>query len=660
MTTRPIGAPDPTLGTGQLKRAQRDATRPLNEADLPAPPKLKAPTDANLARPRGLTAGLPAGGPEILAKHEALAAKKLELAKKEMELRAQQNQPKGLWERFTGGVSDLWNKTTGEVNSLKAQVAKLEGEVASHVSDTASSIGHWTADAAHEVAHVATEAAHVVGQAATAVGHGAKAAYEAAEHGDGVMSSLEKGIDTTGKEMATDVLNPMLDQSTLGASDQFKDADDDLGPLLTNRLAIGESASIKIEAGATLPFEALGIPNAKLDVGGTLEIKRVQKTDANGSLIQEPKDALGNPPTELKVTLTVEGRAGAFYSAEAGLQVGADVGEKTVGLNASLRAEAEAGATGKVAYTFSFDPQKKEDMQAMTGMIKATAETGAVAMVPGLGAVLGGAEALRHADDFKAFGAHLESMTGEGGLYVEADASASADLGIFEKNDEDEATGKTQKGYTELNHEETLADQMLLNAGALETSIGADAKVGSSTNYRTGEHTVYVSLGAAANASANLAGMGTEGDAGANRKLAMVYDRDGKLKSVKIEQEVSKAKFAGIRTNVEDIYGRQINPGMLADLGESDSVKISYELKPEHLHELQGLLEGNAQQKAQGVKELASLTITPDNVRLKKGDLVAIHHDTFELGGAFALKLGAVAGVRAKLTLAHGQETTVE
>lgn len=669
MSTRPLGAPDPTSGTGALQRTQRAATQPLTPPQ-PVEPQPRAVVDANLARGRLLHPGSPSGGPEILAKQEELAAKRLELAKREMELRAQQ--PTSLFARFTSSLSELWAKAKNEVSGLRDEVAKLEHEVANfasqavhEVADTVSSATSAAVEkvkeVGHEVYHVAESVVDAADKTADAVAHGAREAYRSYDRGEGVMTALETGIETTGADVAKAVINPLLDRSALGGADEFEDAGEGLGALLTNRLAIGESASIKIEAGATLPTEALGLPNAKLDAGGTLEIRRVQKTDEQGHLITEPKDAKGNPPSELKVTLSLEGRAGGAYSAEVGVQAGFTAGDKTVGVNASLRAEAEAGAAGKVSYTFAFDPSKQQDMQTLTGMVKATAETGAVGMIPGLGAVLGTVEAARHAEDFKSFGRHLESFTGEGGLYAQANASASADLGIFGANDVNEKTGKRDKAYTEVGEEETLADQMLLNVGALEAGLGGDARVGAKTNYRTGDQTYYVKVGGQVNASAEALGVaGGEAGLEANRKLAVTYDREGNLKSVRIEQEVTKERFEGLRNTVEDIYGRPLSEGFIAQVGESDTMRISYELKPEHRERLAGMLQGSMTDRAKAMKELAGLTISPDNVRLQKGDLVAVHHDTFELGGAFAVKLGAVAGVRAKLTLDRGQETAVD
>lgn len=626
MSTKPIGLEG---GTGPLRpRTPTGFLTPPPQAPVPTP----ARRSGDLNRVAGRTGQPPAAtgaAANLLAKQEALMAKKLELAKRQMELKAKE-EPKGMWDRMTGWAEKVFDKAKHEAKELGQQISSLEAEIE----------------------ELAKDGAH-------AISDGVSATAKSLRSGKGVLDSLEAGVDAAGASLATEIVSPMLDRTALGKGDQAADKHDLLGPVLTNRLAMGESAHIKLEAGATLPLEALGIPNARIDGGGTLEIKRVPKLGPDGEPLTGPKDSMGMPPSELKVTVTLEGQAGAFYSAEVGVQAGVDVGNLTVGPQASARAEAEAGLKGKAAVTFSFDPQNTQDMNALGGMIKATAETGALSAFPGIGPFLGSAEAIKNAGAFREFGRRIESVEGEGGLYAQANASLSADVGLFEKLDADKA-GKTQKAYTDKGSELTTFDELCKNLGALEGAVGGEAKVGGKVNLKTGEKTLYVTMQGAAHAGANIAALGKDANVEANRKLALTYDRDGKLTSVRVQTEVSKEQFQGIKSTVEDIYGRPLKPGLVAGIGEEDKVRISYELKPEHRERLAGLLQGSVGDKAKALKELANITIDPKNVKLSQGDVVAVHQDSFTVGGSVRVSMGAVAGVRARLTLARAQESIVD
>jgi len=627
MATSPIGLDG---GTGPIRPRTPTGFPNAPQPLAPEHPPLRRRSDDNRVAGRAGDAPQATGATAaLLAKQDELSAKKLELAKKQMELKAKE-EPKGLWNRMTSWAENVFDKAKQEVHDLGRQIATLESEIE----------------------EIAKDGAHAISDGVTATAASLRS-------GKGVLDSLEAGVDAAGTTVAKEIISPMLDRSALGKGNEAADKHDVLGPVLTNRLAMGESAMIKLEAGATLPLEALGIPNARIDGGGTLEIKRMPKLGPDGEPLTEPKDAQGMPPSELKVTVTLEGQAGAFYSAEAGVQAGLDVGNHTVGLNASARAEAEAGLKGKVAVTFSFDPQKTEDMNALGGMIKATAETGALGTFPGLGPFLGSAEAVRHADDFRQFGRRIESVEGEGGLYTQANASLSADVGLFEKLDANEA-GKTEKTYTDKNSELTTFDELCKNIGALEGALGGEAKLGGKVNLRTGEKTVYVSLQGAAHAGAYLAELGKDADAAANRKLALTYSKEGTLTSVRVQDEVTKSQFEGIKGTVEDIYGRPLNQGLVAGIGEEDKVRISYELKPEHRERIAKMLEGTVSEKASAMKELTGITIDPNTVKLNQGDVVAVHQDTFTIGGSMRVSMGAVAGVRARLTLGRGQESVVD
>ncbi len=625
MATNPLNG-----GTGPIRpRLPNAATAPL-QPQAPQQAPARRPADANQVAGRGRQT-LQATGAEAskLAKEEQLSKLKAEMAKRQMELRSQEA-PKSVWDRVTSWAENVFDKAKQEVKELGQQIATLEAEIGEIAKDGAQ-----------------------------AISDGVSATSRSLREGKGVLDSLEDGVDAAGTTIAREIVSPMLDRTALGAGDQAEDKHDLLGPVLTNRLAMGESASIKLEAGATLPLQALGIPNARIDGGGTLEVRRVPKLGPDGQALTEPKDAKGMPPSELKVTVTVEGQAGAFYSAEVGMQAGIDVGDRTIGPQASARAEAEAGLKGKASITFSFDPQNVADMDALGGMIKATAETGALSTFPGLGPFLGSAEAVRNADAFREFGRRAESVEGQGSLYAQANASLSADVGVWEGLGKTEA-GKAQKTYTDKGSEVVTLDELCKNIGALEGAVGGQLGVGGRVNLRTGEKTVFIDVQGSAHAGAYLANLGKDADVGASRRLALTYNREGELTSVRVNQEVSKSQFEGIKSTVEDIYGRPLNEGLVAGIGEEDKVRISYELKPEHRERIAAMLQGSAMEKAGAVRELAGMTIDPNTVKLKQGDVVAVHIDNFSVGGSLRLSAGAVAGVRAKLTLSRGQESVVD
>jgi len=618
----------------------RPGTAPL-KAPVPAPAKPAPEPDRSKLSGHGQPSE-PTAMRDLLAAQQALSAKKQALALKEMAARNQAAEKPGLFQRVRNAWNSMVDGAAKELDGLRAEVAAME----------------------NKVTELASEGAHLVAQGAKATAHavrdGVNATADGYRQGHGVIGALGDGAGAAGTTMAKEVINPMLDRSSLGKADEYRDKDGALGELLTNRLAVGESASLKIEAGATLPFEALGLPNARLDGGGTLEVKRVAKLGPDGKPLTEPKDDKGNGPTELKVKLSLEGRAGAFYSAEVGTQAGATVGEKTLGFNASARAEAEAGLTGKVEFTFSFDPQNQKDMDSLTGMIKATAETGAAAAIPGIGPLLGSASAVSNAKNFAAFGKHLESVDGSGGLYAQATASAAADVGMFAATDKNAVTGKRDKTYREKNEEETSVDQFVADLGLLEASIGGQGKVGGKQNLRTGEKTFYVEGLGALSGAASVLGAGTEGSAAVNRRLAVTYDKAGKLSSVRIEDTIDAEKFKGLRTSIEDIYGRPLSSGAVAGLSEKDTIKVSYEVKPEVLASLQKKLGGSAADRASALKELGRLAVTKDTVKLNVGDVTATTTNALSFGGSVKVAAGAVAGLRGKVTLARGQDRVLD
>jgi hypothetical protein len=612
---------------------------------------------------------LPPGNSAVDAKRQELSEKKLKLTQLQLEVNSAQaeaekkkaeseNQP--LWKRAINGVvdfveervSNIVNTLKDEVTGLADQIAKLEKEI--------------------------EEAVETGGDLLSA---GIQEYKESRAEGQGLLDSIKDGVGVSGKKLYDDVIDPRLDKSVLGQDDVFADQGaGKLGPVLTNRLGIGESVSIKIEAGATIPLEEFGIPNAKVDAGGTLSISRVPKLDADGKVITEPKDAKGNPPTELKVTMELEGRAGAGYSASVGFDSTVKMGNYEAGIKAGAEAEAEAGLTGKVAFSFAFNPNDSKDMGVLSGMMQMAGTAGAENAIPGIGTVLSGQTLLEGKELAKEFGKHLYSVDGEGGLYAQATASASAQIGIFKGEGEHEeagdsvqpeetktwgrkaadagkdfVAGKVQDKVDSV--EGSILEQLQLQIGNVSAGLGGEGKVGGSVNFRTGERTLTVKLDGKAEASLGVLGYGKgEGVAG-NRTVALTYNEDGTLKGVKLHQEMSKEKFEGIRTTVEDIFGRPIDEGVIAQLGTKDTVKVSYDLKASEVAKVQQQMD--EQGIMGGLAYATTRQINKSTVDLKDRSVVATKETTAEFKAGFKLSLGAEIGLRGGVTLGHEQETVL-
>lgn len=670
MTNRRIDTRNLVGGTQPLTRS---TSKPLPQpaSPSPAPAAKKTSELKDKASVTGRNMELPTSTSEVDAKRQELSDKKLKLTQLQLELKAAEaekekkkaeTESKPFWKRAVNAaadfvserVSNIANTLKDEVKGLKEQISKLEKEL-EEVVETGSNV----------------------------ISAGVKEFKESRAEGQGLWDSVKDAAEVAGQKIYDDVIDPRLDKSVLGADDVFNDKGaGKLGPLLTNRLAIGESVSIKIEAGTTLPLEALGIPNAKIDAGGTLKVTRVPKTDANGNILEEPKDELGNPPTELKVRLELEGRAGASYSANVGFDATVKGGRYEAGVKAGAYAEAEAGATGKIGFDFTFDPNSKDDMSVLTGMMKLTGEAALESAVPGLGAVMAAGTVLEGKELIQEFGKHLYAIDGEGGLYAQATASASAQVGIFKaKPEKKEAEGSEEtqseetktwgrkavdkskewatekvKGKAE-DIEGSVLKQLQVQLGSLSASLGGDATIKGSVNFRTGDRTLTVRLDGKAEASLGVFGWGEGGAAGKTRSVALTYDKDGNLKGVKLQEEMSKEKFEGIRTTVEDIYGRPIDQGIIAQISTSDTVKVSYDLKPGEVEKVRKMMEEKGM--AGGLSHAATLPIDKNTVALSERSVVSVRQTAAEFKAGFSLSLGAEIGLRGGVTFAHEQETVL-
>lgn len=659
MTNRRLDSGYPASGTQPLPRS---ISQPLAQPPAPPAPLKPGPVkDANTAS--GRLFELPRTAAPLDAKRQELADKKLKLTQLQMEInsaKAETEKKKEaaakepLWKRALNSVADsaqsLWSKAKEEVNDLKDQISKLEKEL-DEALETGTAI----------------------------VSAGVKEYRESRAEGQSLLSSIKDAAEVSGKKVYDDVIDPRLDRSVLGADDEYDDkAAGKLGPLLTNRLSIGESVSLKIEAGTTIPLEEFGIPNAKIDAGGTLSIARMPKTDAKGNVLTEPKDANGNPPTELKVTMELEGRAGASYSARVGFDATVKAGGYEAGVKASAGAEAEAGATGRVAFSFAFDPNDSESMGVLSGMVSMAGSAGAESAIPGIGSALAGKTLISNAGLISDFAKHLYSVDGEGGLYAQATASASAQVGIFKGRSEasepeeakepeaksfgkkvtdagkDYVKGKVQDKIDEV--EGSALDKLQFQIGSLSASLGGQGTIGGQVNYRTGERTLNVQLDGKARASIGVLGYGKGEAASGNRTVSLTYDKDGQLKSVKLHEEMSKEKFEGIRTTVEDIFGRPIDNGVIAQVSTTDAVRVTYELKPAEVAKVAAAMAKNP---AEGIGYATTRPVSKETVEIKDRSVLAIKRTAAEFKVGFNLSLGAELGVRAGVTLAHEQETVL-
>ncbi len=653
--------------TGGTQPLSRSTSQPLSQPPAPPAPK-KPPVAADQSDVSGRQRDLAPANTELDAKRQELSEKKLKLTQLQLEVNSAQaeadkkkaeteNLP--LWKRALNGVVDfVEDRVSGIVNTLKDEVTGL----------------------ADQIAKLENEIEEAVKTGGEVLSAGVQEYSASRNEGQGMLDSIKDAANVSGKKLYDDVIDPTLDKSVLGTDDAYQDKGvGKLGPLLTNRLSVGESASIKIEAGATIPLEEFGIPNAKIDAGGTLKVTRMPKIGADGQVVSEPKDANGNPPTELKVTLELEGRAGASYSANVGFDGTIKAGSYEAGLKAGANAEAEAGLTGKISLSFAFDPNDGKDMDVLTGMMQLAGTAGAESAIPGIGTVMAGKTALEGKELIKEFGDHLYSLDGEGGLYAQASASASAQVGIFkgEGPEEPEAeaapaetkswgrkltdagkdyvTGQVQGKVEDV--EGSILEQLQLEIGNVSASLGGEGKVGGSVNFRTGERTLNVKLDAKAEAALGILGWGQGAGGSADRSVAITYNKDGSLKGVKLQESMSKEKFEGIRTTVEDIFGRPIDEGVIAQISTKDTVKVSYELKASEVAKVQQALESKG--LVEGLAYATTRPIDKNTVMLKDRSVVSVKQTAAEFKAGFKLSLGAEIGARGGVTLAHEQETVL-
>ena len=561
---------------------------------------------------------------------------------------------------FTTEVKGVEKAEEPKQEEDKGFFGKLWGSVKSVATDT------W--DGAKKV--VSTAAA-VVTTTADVVGAGIAETAQSLKDGQGLFDSIGDGFEAGGKKLYDEVIDPTLDKSVLGEDNEFQDKGAGaLGPILTNRLAVGESVDIRIEAGATIPTELIGAPNVKVDGGGTLKVKRVEALDENNKPIIG-KD--GKPETRIEVEMQLDGRVGGSYSANVGFDATGKVGRYDVGVKAMAEAEAEAGLTGKLNLKLRFNPDSPEEMGNLGAMMKATAATGAAVAVPGIGAVFAGMSTEDYKRSMDTLPKHLESFGGEGGLYAQANASAEVGAGVFKGDREDKADGAEKKGNAATNFikdqavgkaeevEEGVLEHLKLDLANISAGAGGEVKVGASKNFRTGERTISLSAEGSVRGQAGALGVGTGGELNGARKLDMVLDKNGELKGINVQQKMTKEEFLALRTTVEDVFGRPIDEGFIARMSESDTITINYQVKPEVLAEIKRkAATGDPRALSEAAGTVLAAAITKDRFKLDQGAITATHRDEFALKGGLDAAFGAQIGIRGGITLGHEQETKVQ
>jgi hypothetical protein len=440
-----------------------------------------------------------------------------------------------------------------------------------------------------------------------------------------------------------------LDKSPLGEDAEYsQEKTGALGDLITNRLEVGESAYVKLDADAS-------INGVQLGAGAELSIKRVPATDAKGEPKLEPLDEHGLPPTDLQVTLLVDANAGVGLSAEFGVGGSIDKGPDSIygnDINAGAKAQAsasvEAGVQAQAEFTFTFDPNSQKDMDDLTGVLGATAKTA----LPGIG-MLAAPDAAKAAKDF---GSHLTSVRGEVGVYATAQASASVSLGNIGEGDHGQggevrvmgkdgkegqlkASGNRIINETEEQEEEgkdyglkgTAAgmalDQANLNLGELTAGISGEVNVGAEHNFRTGETKVYLNVQGDARASAStVADLSKGGSLEGNRTIALTL-KNGELQGIDVTEKMSSSKFQGIGD--QDVR-RRLDSQFMAQVEESDSVSITRSYTPDALAAFK---QKAGDKPSAALGDLANSLASPDpNEKLRVSDIKTTKSSEFNLG----------------------------
>jgi hypothetical protein len=443
------------------------------------------------------------------------------------------------------------------------------------------------------------------------------------------------------------IVLPALDATVLAGRAHADKGMGPLGPVLTERLAVGEAVSIQVEAGVTLPTEFTGAPNMKLDSGGTLSIRRVEARDAQDQPILDP--ATGQPATRLEVQLEYENRTGGAYEVEAGVNAGVTVGEQRVGLTAQAGAEVEAGIAPKTTLTTRLDPDDPASGATLANVLNSVTKMSGLDAVPGLAQAL---ERAAGGPPPPAGNVIFESITRAVDLYAAASANATLDAGV--RRAEDGASGLVQQIDPDAG--KGLAGLFKLTAAALAASAGGEVGVETTRNGRTGEETLSFSVAGEANANATLLNQGVGVQGASKRSIDMVI-KDGKLQGVNVTATFTKEEFDAVRNTVEDVYGRPLDEGFMADASSEDQVSVTMAVRPEVLAKVKRQLESGDPQEAQGAMQtLLGIGLRRSEVSLQEGSIQRTHREEFKLGIDFGASLLGKLESRYGITLGHEQQ----
>lgn len=520
-------------------------------------------------------------------------------------------------------------------------------------------------DGIKEAVSGATEVAGAVGNVikagVDAVGDGIQEIKESREEGQGLLESIQDGLRVSGQTLYRQGVDPLLDKSVLGADNEANDQGvGALGPLLTNRLAVGESVDFTIEAGATLPTQLVGAPNIKADGGGTLRLKRVIALDANDQPLIDP--VTQKPETRLEIELIASGKVGGAYSAKVGFKAKGEVGQFEAGIEAQAVAEAEAGLTGSVSIKLHVDPDSPEQMSGLTALMKTTANNSALAQIPGIGAVFGKMSEAEQRAALSRSATYIESVSGSGGMYLAASARTSLEAGL--EAAEAEPSGASLKDvakeWVKETATEAIAEELNFNPAGASASVAADFQVSQEVNLRNSTRTVSVSGGAGAELNANLLAAGGGVNANSNRQVDFVFSPAGELQDVNIQQTFTKEEFLALQNTLEDFYGRPFDEGFILKAQSSDSITVNFSIRPEVLAGIkQQLANGSPGAIAQAAKTVLTAAISKNEVLVKQGDVIATTREEFSVGGSAEVAFFGVLAGRARITAGHQQESKV-
>lgn len=499
----------------------------------------------------------------------------------------------GFFGRLWGGIKDAGKSVANEAEAVAKKVDKGIDYVADKVEDSA----HYVANKVEEGVDYVVDA-----------------------------------VEDSAKDLYKSVIDPKLDNSVLGKDDEFSgEKTGALGDALTNRLDVGESVSVRLEAQAR-------INGVEVGAGAMLEVKRVQRTDANGEPVEEPKDAKGRPPTELEVTVLADARVGASLALDApALSGGKGIkGDRNLGVHAEAGIELRAGVQAQGEMKFRFDPASAQDMQDMTGIFKTAGKTALESAIPGIGTVLAASNAPDLARDASAFARHMTEMSGQVGAYASAEAYAGVGVGL--KGNE-QAENDDNRSF-----KDQALDELRFSQAGIDAAIGGEVNIGAKKDFRAGTTTMSFSMKAEAGISANGLGLETGAGAAQDNKLNVTYGKDGKIASVSFEESLTKADFEGAGNR--RLAGKGLNPGLLAQLKEEDTITITRTLTPA---QLEAFKKDYAENKAGAIAGAWQDLKGSDPAKTDVESVIGTHTTSLEVG----LDLWVIGG---SASLGHGQE----